>query len=115
MSGELPQLPAELGLLVLCTCASGEEAERIGRALVEEHLAACANVFDHPVYSIYRWQGAVEQAREILLLIKTTAARFEAVRKRVEELHSYDTPEIIALPLVAGSEKYLSWLREQVH
>ena len=106
MSGEL---------IVFCTCGSGDEAERIGGTLVEERLAACANVFERPVHSIYRWQGKVEKAWEILLLIKTTAARFEALCDRLQALHSYDTPEIIALPLVAGSEKYLSWLRDEVH
>jgi periplasmic divalent cation tolerance protein len=100
-------------LIVFSTCADEAEAARIANALVEGRLAACVNVFP-AVQSIYRWQGAIEQAREILLAIKTTRERFEAVRETISALHSYDTPEIVAVPVVVGSEKYLTWLTAQL-
>jgi periplasmic divalent cation tolerance protein len=78
---------------------------------VEEHLAACVNLVPG-VSSIYRWQGKVEKAQECLLVIKTTAARFEAVKNRIQSLHTYDTPEIIALPITAGDADYLKWITE---
>ena len=101
-------------LIVFCTCGSKEEAERVARMLVEERLAACVNVLPG-IRSVYRWQGAVESGDEILLLMKTTADKFSALRDRIQEIHSYDVPEIVALPVVAGSERYLAWLEEQVH
>jgi len=108
MGEALPEL-----IIVFCTCAEQDEAARIATALVEERLAACVNVLP-AIESIYRWQAAVERATEILLLIKTTQAQLEALRDRIQFLHSYDTPEIIAVPVVGGSERYLDWLREQV-
>lgn len=86
---------------------------RLAETLVGERLAACVNM-PPPVTSMYRWQGEVEKAEEILLIIKTTSERFDALRDRILQLHSYETPEIIAIPIVAGSEPYLQWLREQV-
>ena len=100
-------------VIVLCTCANHEEAARLAHALVEERLAACVNILP-PIRSVYRWQGVVESAEEVLLLIKTIEPRFPALRDRILELHSYDVPEIIAVPITGGSEKYLSWLRDQV-
>ena len=100
-------------VLILCTCPNEESASRLAEALVSERLAACVNVLPS-VKSVYRWEGAVETATEHLLLIKTTDARFPAVRARIVELHSYDTPEIIAVPITAGSESYMSWLAAQV-
>ncbi len=100
-------------VIVLCTCGNQEEASRIAEALVEERLAACVSIMPR-VQSIYRWQGSVERAEELLLLVKTNGQRFPAVRDRIVELHSYDTPEIVALPIADGAEKYLSWLRDQV-
>jgi periplasmic divalent cation tolerance protein len=97
----------------LCTCGSDEEASRIANALVEARLAACVNILP-PIRSIYRWQGQIETAAEVLLLIKTTEERFSALQQRIRDLHSYKTPEIIAVPIVAGLEKYLTWVREQV-
>ena len=99
------------GLVVLSTVAGAEDAERIASALVEGGLAACVNVVPG-VLSIYRWKGAVERAEERLLLIKTTADRFEAVRRAVVELHAYELPEVIALPIQAGHPPYLAWLDE---
>lgn len=96
--------------LVLVTCASLPEARKIARAVVQKHLAACLNIHAAPVESIYRWKGRVETAREHLLLIKTTAGRLQALEKEVLRLHSYDTPEFIVLPILAGSRPYLRWL-----
>jgi periplasmic divalent cation tolerance protein len=98
---------------VLTACAGAEQARSIADALVGEHLAACVNVLPG-VESVYRWQGKVERANEVLLLIKTTLERFREVRKRIVSLHSYDTPEIICLPIEDGLEKYLAWLRDNV-
>lgn len=100
-------------LVVLCTCGGDEEARRISGALVEARLAACVNILPG-VQSVYRWQGEIETAAETLLFIKTTSDRFAALRDRIRELHSYDTPEIVALPVTVGSEDYLAWLRGQV-
>ncbi len=95
--------------IVLTTAGSHEEALRIGRSLVEEKLAACVNIVG-PIQSVYRWQGAVEEGEEFLLVIKTTAAAFERVRDAIRRLHSYDLPECIQLPIEAGSREYLEWL-----
>ncbi len=88
-------------------------ARRIARVLVENRLAACVQIVG-PVESTYRWQGRVDAAREWLCLIKTTRARFSQVAGAVEALHPYDTPEVIAVPIVAGSQRYLDWLAEAV-
>jgi periplasmic divalent cation tolerance protein len=98
---------------ILCTCGTEEEAQAIGNALVEARLAACVNLLPG-IQSIYRWQGKVETAQEVLLLIKATEDHFPAVRDRITELHTYDTPEIIAVPVVDGLDKYIAWVREQV-
>lgn len=99
--------------IVLTTAGSREEAQRIARALVERQLAACVNLLG-PIDSIYRWKGQVEEAQEWLLLIKTTAAGFAAVRDAIRELHSYELPECIAIDITDGSPDYLRWLGEQV-
>jgi periplasmic divalent cation tolerance protein len=101
-------------IVVLVTCGTEKEARRIARALVERRLAACVNLFSVPVHSIYRWKGKVESAKEFLLTIKTLRKRFRAVAAEVERLHSYDVPEIIALPIGAGSAEYLDWILESV-
>lgn len=101
-------------LVVLVTCGSGKEARRIARALVEARLAACGNVVEAPVRSIYRWKGKVETAREYLLIVKSSRRRFAAVEKAVKRLHGYDLPEIIALPIAAGSQTYLRWIDQCV-
>jgi periplasmic divalent cation tolerance protein len=100
-------------IVIFVTAGSETEAEKIARALVEEQLAACVNILS-PIRSIYRWQGQVADDREWLLLIKTRAERFAAVESRVKALHSYQVPEVIALPIVAGMEGYLRWLQENV-
>ena len=101
-------------IVVLVTCGSAKEARRVARALVKARLAACANVVDTPVRSIYRWKGRVESAKEYLLIIKTSRQLFAALQARVKQLHSYDVPEIIAVPIAAGSVNYLRWLDECV-
>src|SRR4249920_3548713 len=93
-------------VVVLVTTGSTEEAQRIGRALVTEQLAGCVNVVG-PIRSIYRWEGALEEAEERLLIIKARAADLAALEERVRALHSYDVPEVLALPVTAGSEDYL--------
>jgi periplasmic divalent cation tolerance protein len=79
--------------------------------VVEKRLAACANIVPS-VESIYRWKGKVERAREVLVVIKTTANRLPALEREVKQLHSYDVPEFIVLPIIAGSRKYLAWLQQ---
>jgi periplasmic divalent cation tolerance protein len=96
-------------IVVLCTCASLEEGERLGRALVEAGHAACVSVVPG-VRSIYRWKGEIESAEESLLLIKSSRDRFEALRGAIEAMHSYEVPEVLALPVVAGAPNYLEWL-----
>ena len=98
--------------IVLVTCANRGEAKRIARAAVAARLAACANIFGSPVDSIYRWKGRVEQAREVLLLMKSSRKKLAALRAVVTRLHSYEVPEFIALPIVAGPADYLGWLDE---
>lgn len=97
-------------LIVLVTAPAGEAAERLAEALVGEQLAACVNLVG-PVRSIYRWEGRVCRDDEQLLIIKTTRARFTALEARVRALHSYDVPEIIALPIERGSAAYLEWIK----
>lgn len=98
-------------VVVWVTAGSEAEARSVARALVEAGLAACCNLIPG-VRSIYRWQGRVRDEPEWLLAIKTLRGRLEALEAKVREVHSYDTPEIIATPIVAGSEPYLDWLRE---
>ncbi len=97
---------------VLVTTASQAEAEVIAQTLVEEHLAACVSLF--PIQSVYAWQGKVQQEQEWQLVIKTDLQKFERLEARVRSLHSYQVPEIIALPIVAGFAPYLGWINEQV-
>lgn len=101
-------------VVVLVTCGSAKEARRIATALVEGKLAACVNIIDARVQSIYRWKGKVESAKEFLLVVKTSRRRLAALQKKIEQLHSYDVPEIIALPIVAGSRGYLAWIGDSV-
>lgn len=100
-------------VVVLVTCGSSEEAERIARALVEERLAACVNV-SGPVRSLYRWEGRVCDDQERLLTIKTARPLFDRVRRTVEKLHSYEVPEVLCVPIIDGSPNYLNWLGSSV-
>jgi periplasmic divalent cation tolerance protein len=96
-------------LVVLVTTPTAEKAAEIARAVVDERLAACGNVVPG-LRSIYRWQGQVQDDAEVLLLLKTTGARFEALRDRVLALHPYEVPEVIAVRVEAGSAAYLAWI-----
>jgi periplasmic divalent cation tolerance protein len=98
-------------LVVLITVASREEAERIARRLVEDRLAACVNIVPQ-VRSLFIWQGKFSQEDELLLVAKSRRARFQELTTAVKELHSYSVPEIIALPILAGSADYLGWVAE---
>lgn len=96
-------------LLVLCTAPSAEVAAGLARALVEARLAACGNMLPG-VRSIYRWEGKVEDEAEVLLLLKTSRERFPALRDELLRRHPYQVPEVLALPVEAGSAAYLEWL-----
>ena len=99
--------------VVLCTVGSAEDAERIAGALVDRGLAACVNVVPG-VTSFYRWKGEIARDSEWLLLMKTTAERFEALREALVDLHPYEVPEVIALPIERGHNPYLEWIDECV-
>lgn len=98
-------------LVVLTTCPTAEVAADLARALVEQGHAACVNVLP-AVRSIYRWQGQVQSDDEILLLIKTTAGRFRALRDALVARHPYDVPEVVALRVADGHHPYLDWLAD---
>jgi periplasmic divalent cation tolerance protein len=100
-------------ILVLTTASSKEEAHKIGHTLVERMLAACVTIVPK-VQSIYRWEGEIEQAEEWLLILKTTRGAFEHLRAAICELHSYEVPECISLPIEDGSVEYLSWIGQSV-
>jgi periplasmic divalent cation tolerance protein len=97
--------------IVFVMVANADESATIAQALVEEKLAACVNVVG-PLHSIYRWRGAIENAREYMLVIKAAVRNFSKLERRVRELHSYEVPEIVAVPLAAGSKSYIAWLAE---
>jgi periplasmic divalent cation tolerance protein len=100
-------------LVAFTTCPSEKEAESIAGALVEERLAACVTRIPG-VTSTYIWKGLVQNDRETVLMIKTTTGRFDALKARVKELHPYELPELIAIPVCAGAENYLAWVRDTV-
>ncbi|HEV7858501.1 MAG TPA: divalent-cation tolerance protein CutA [Pyrinomonadaceae bacterium] len=100
-------------IIVLMTAGSREEAARLADMLVVSHLAACVQMTPE-IESVYHWQGRVERAAEILLIAKTTRANFDELESAVRALHSYETPEIVALPLTAASAPYLEWLTTTV-
>jgi periplasmic divalent cation tolerance protein len=100
-------------LIVFVTAASEEEAASIADTLVTERLAACVNII-RAIESIYRWEGKVTRDSEALMIIKTTDERYADLERRVKELHSYSTPEVIAVKIDRGSAGYLDWLRESV-
>jgi periplasmic divalent cation tolerance protein len=102
MSGDEP-------IVVFLTAANGEEATRLADLLIGAHLAACVQILPE-MESVYRWQGKIERQSEILLIAKTTAAKFAELEREVRALHSYETPEIVAISLAAASTPYLKWL-----
>ena len=97
-------------MIVIMTAPNKEEAVKIVRTLLEERLIACANIMD-PVSSLFWWQGKIEEEKEVLVLMKSNENLFKKLSKRVTELHSYDVPEILALPIVEGSQSYLDWMK----
>ncbi len=99
-------------IVIFVTTSSISEAKKIGRALVENKLVACSNIVS-PIQSIYRWQGKVCEDKEALIILKTKKKLFKQVEKRVKELHSYEVPEIIAIPVTEGSDNYLSWVKNE--
>ena len=101
-------------MIVYVTASNQSEARRIGRTLVEERLAACANILE-PMNSIYWWEGKVQEASEAVLILKTTQARLEALVNRVKALHSYDCPCIEAWPVAAGYPPFLDWVARETH
>ncbi len=97
-------------VIVLITAGSDDEAGTIGRALVDEHLAACVNIISG-VRSLFFWEGKTQNSRETLLICKSRRQCIEGLVRRVKDLHSYSVPEIIAIPIVAGSRDYLDWIK----
>ncbi len=102
----MSQLPP---LLILNTCPNQETADAIATALVEERLAACVNILPG-IQSVYRWQGKTEQETELLLIIKARADALDKIKRRIVELHPYELPEVIAVPIGGGLEQYLEWI-----
>lgn len=98
---------------IVTTAGSQQEANQIAAALIEQRLAACVQI-SGPITSVYRWQGKVENGQEWLCAIKTTRAAYPQIEAAIRQLHSYDEPEILALPVVAGSGGYLQWVAEEV-
>jgi periplasmic divalent cation tolerance protein len=98
-------------LILFVTVPNRDDAARIAEALVAERLAACVNIVPG-IESIYRWEGKVARDQELLLIIKTTSERYAEVERRVKELHSYTTPEVIAMKIERGSYEYLKWLQD---
>jgi len=96
-------------IVVLCTCAALEDGERMARALLDARLAACVSVLPG-VKSYYHWKGELESASECLLVIKSSGALFGELRKTIEEMHAYEIPEVLALPVVDGAPNYLEWM-----
>ena len=96
-------------ILVLCSCPDSDVADRVATTLIEERLAACVNSVPG-IASTYRWKGTVQREREVLLLIKTSRERFDALRERIVFLHPYELPEVIAVDIALGSRPYLDWI-----
>lgn len=111
-NAQAPVLSSNI-LLVFCTCPDENVAETLAITLVERKLAACVNI-NKGMQSVYRWQDKIHQDREVLLMIKTTENCWNKLEQTLLELHPYDVPEIIAMPIVAGSKDYLSWVGENV-
>jgi periplasmic divalent cation tolerance protein len=107
-------MPGEDAIVVFMTAANGEEATRLADLLIGAHLAACVQILPE-MESVYRWEGKIERQSEILLLAKTTTAKLADLEREVRALHSYETPEIIAVPIVAGSSPYLAWLFDSLN
>ena len=100
-------------IVVFSACGSAEEARKLARHLVETRVAACVNVISG-AYSVFHWEGKLEEASEWMLIVKTTRARLEALKSELRKMHSYAVPEVVAVPIVDGSEDYLEWLDREV-
>ena len=100
-------------IVIFITCASDEEAQKISSRLVEKRLAACANIV-HGINSLFRWHGKVDTAKESLLIIKSRKDKINSIIREVKSLHSYEVPEIIALPIIGGSKDYLEWIDDSI-
>ncbi|MEE4376234.1 MAG: divalent-cation tolerance protein CutA [Candidatus Competibacteraceae bacterium] len=104
---------SEQYLVIYCTCPDSEIAEQVASTLVDEGLAACVNIVPGLV-SIYCWQGERQRDSEVLLIIKSRQTSYDALEARIQALHPYDVPEVIALPIVRGATEYLAWLDSQI-
>ncbi len=100
-------------IIILSTTGSEDEASKIAEHLVSNRLAACVNIIPS-ITSVYRWKGEMNSDREILMIIKTDASRFEEIKSAVRNMHSYETPELIAIPIQQGLQQYLDWITESV-
>ena len=100
-------------IVIFITCSSKEETDKIKDALLEKKLAACVNIISE-VGSYFRWQGKIDSAREILLLVKTKKSALNKIIKLVKQFHSYEVPEIIAFPIVGGNKEYLDWINNEI-
>jgi periplasmic divalent cation tolerance protein len=114
MARPLLKKSAEQVLVILVTTENQEEAVRIGEGMVNAKLAACANIISG-IHSIYRWKGKVVKAEEVLLLLKSTKSRYRALEKAIRAIHTYETPEIIALPVKEGLDQYIGWVQSETH
>ena len=97
---------------IFVTASSLDEARKISRILVEERLVACCNIVQ-PVESIFKWQGKLNIENEVLMIFKTREEQFDTAEKRIKQLHSYEVPEIIAMPITHGSKSYLDWVAKE--
>jgi len=100
-------------IVVFSACSTLDEARRIARKLIEERLASCVNLTPG-VRSLYRWKGAIEEADECLLVIKSSRDLFERLRIELEKAHTYEVPEVVAVPILAGSPNYMNWLDNEL-
>ena len=103
----------KMHIVIFITASGKKEARDIAAAIIKKKLAACVNIIDK-IESVYRWKGKVERAKETLLIVKTKVSKMPAIIKAVKSIHSYDLPEIIALPITAGESRYLGWIDESV-
>ncbi|MDW7679548.1 MAG: divalent-cation tolerance protein CutA [bacterium] len=99
-------------VLILVTTANEDEAEQIGRSLVEKKLIACANIIS-PAKSIFHWDGELCQENETVMMIKAMKKNFDSIQAEIKEIHSYENPEIIAIPIILGAEDYLNWIKTE--
>jgi periplasmic divalent cation tolerance protein len=100
-------------IIVFSNCGSEEEARRVAKALVEARVAACVNILPR-IQSIYHWQGAIEEETEWMLVIKSTRPMFDTLCAELRKIHSYEVPEVLALPVIAGSQDYLNWMDREM-